>query len=89
MSLAHTGRLSNCDKLYISAESLSGSSSPCEYGSRESPSQFACDFELLYSNRNHILVGIMGNIAYVMLLLQVSLSLDRRLISVADDPSKV
>ena len=38
---------------------------------------------------NHILVGIVCNVAYAMLLLQVSLSLDRRLISVADDPSKV
>ena len=38
---------------------------------------------------NHIPVGIMRNVAYVMLLLQVSLSLDRRLISVADDPLKV
>ena len=44
-SLALTSRLSICDKLYISTESLSGSSSLWEYGSRDSPSQFACDFE--------------------------------------------
>ena len=49
MSLALTGRLSICDKLYISTGSLSSISSVCGHGRQNNPSEFAIAFELLYS----------------------------------------